>query len=146
MSEIPPLTIDPDAPPDPVYVLELAEALAEIARALNRQTLHHEALHYPSEAAGLLQHLDVAVSRLPQLLGQVSGWIGTEHENGRIRVSSGPRAGWSSLATATARGALDEAAAAARTLEGALKTAAREVARMRPAGDDGSGEGQAEDG
>ena len=133
MSEIPPLTIDPDAPPDPVYVLELAEALAEIARALNRLTRHREALHYPSEAHELVQHLAVAAGRLPQLLGQVSRWIGQEQDGGRLAAPAGEFAGEPGRAAVTAMMRLDAAVAAAGHLREDLDEAAQVLAGIAAA-------------
>lgn len=130
MSEIPPLTIDPDAPADPVYVLELAEALAEIVRVLNRLTLHHEALHYPSEAGEVFQHLAVMASRLPQLASQVSGWLEREQQADVAEV------------VMLLRRAGDDAERLRRDLAGAAEI----MAGIEAAGDDGSGEGEAEDG
>ena len=144
MSEIPPLTIDPDAPADPVYVLELAEALAEIVRALNHLTRHHEALHYPSEADGLVQHLAAAAGRLPQLLSQLSAWLNEEYAEGRIRMTGGefPQA---VLAVMAAEARLGKAAEHAEALRQALESAASVTSCMAAAGDDGSEEGEAED-
>ena len=131
MSEIPPLTIDPDAPADPVYVLELAEALAEIVRALNRLTLHHEALHYPSEAAGLIQHIATAASRLPQVTAQTGSWLQRER----------PGAEAAEVLTLLRRAGDD-----AMRLRRDLAEAAEIMAGMEAAGDDGSDEGKAADG
>ena len=139
MSEIPPLTIDPDAPADPVYVLELAEALAEIARVLNRLTLHHEALHYPSEADTLIQDVSATAGRLPQLLGQVSAWLSEEYAGGRIQMTGGefPQA---VLAVMAAEARLGKAAEHAEALRQALESVAS-VTSCMAAAEDGDEDG-----
>ena len=49
------ITVNPDGPADPLYVLELAEGLAEITRALANLTRHHSALGEPPDADALLR-------------------------------------------------------------------------------------------
>ncbi|SRR5229473_7473912 len=114
------IAINIDGPRDPQYVLELAEGFAGIARTLNHLTLSHEALEYPGEAHALIVSLASAVSRLPQLLGQVSGWLGQEQEAGRVRVPAGEYRGSPALAVAAARLMLDHAAVTAELLREAL--------------------------
>jgi hypothetical protein len=79
-------TIDVRADPDPLYVLELAEALPEIVRALNHQTMHHEALEDPGQAREVLGHVMTALERMPQLTDQIGMWLTAEQERGRIRI------------------------------------------------------------
>jgi hypothetical protein len=79
-------TIDVHADPDPLYVLELAEALPEIVRALNNQTLHHEAIGDLGQACELLGHMTTAGERHPQLAYQIGLWVSAEQERGGIRI------------------------------------------------------------
>src|ERR1035438_5904075 len=65
------IAINIDAPPSPGYVLELAEAAAEIIRALNHLTRHPEALEFPAEGDQLFRYLESAAERMPQLLDQI---------------------------------------------------------------------------
>ena len=75
--------------PSPERTLQLAETFAELARVLNHQARHHEALRYPSDADRLIRELSAAAARLPQLLRQVAAWLNAEYEEGRIRMTDG---------------------------------------------------------
>lgn len=119
------VAINIGGPRDPQYVLELAEAFAEIVRALNHITRDHEALLYPSEADRLIREVSSAASRLPQLLGQVGAWLEQERAAGRIEVPSGEFAGDARLAVVTAGVRLEMASAIAAALQEALDDAAR---------------------
>ena len=124
------LAINPDGPADPLYVLELAEAFAEITRALNHLTRHHSALGEPADADQLLRYLETAASRLPQLLEQVSGWLAAEEAAGRIRMADGSGFPGPVVAVGAARGWLERAQADARRLQQALDAAAQVTAHM----------------
>ena len=138
------LNIMTDGPADPLYVLELAEGFAEIARTLNHLTRHHESLHYPAEADELIREISSAAGRLPQLLEQVSGWLEAEQAAGRIGVADGSP--WSgegaapSGAVAVARIKLEQAQAHARMLQQALDAAAAVTCDMAAVQEDGSDE------
>jgi hypothetical protein len=118
------LSVTTDGPADPQYVLELANGLAEVVRSLNHQTRHHQALHYPSEADKLIREISLAVSRLPQLLEQVSGWLEAEQATGRIGVADGSGYFTAAPVVMAARGWLERAQAQARILQQALDAAA----------------------
>ena len=130
------LDLNIDGPRDPDYVLEVAEAFAEAARVMNHLTRDHGALQYPSEADRLIRDVSLAVSRLPQLLEQVAGWLEAEQAAGRITMASGSPYLSSSFAAEVARMKLEQAQAHARILQQALDAAASVTSDM--AGVDGS--------
>jgi hypothetical protein len=132
-----PVELIPGAEPDPQYLLEVLEAFAECVRVANHQTARRGALMDTSEAAEAIRRITEAAQRLPQLLGQIAGWLAAEHEFGRIRVPEGLHAGRPGEAVAAAGSALDDAAAIARSLEGRLRAAAKETWRMRTVGNAG---------
>jgi hypothetical protein len=72
------LTLDPDAEPDPLYLLEVLEALAEAAWVANRQTMHHAALGDISDAYSAVGYVKTAVERLPQLAAQIMARLSAE--------------------------------------------------------------------
>ena len=128
------------APPSPERTLQLAETLAEIVRVLNHQTMHHEALQYPAEADRVVRELLSAAERLPQLLGQVAGWLEAEQAAGRILPVAGDYAGRPDAAVAAARLRLDMAAAAASVLRQELGNVAALTTNLAAAetGEDGT--------
>ena len=114
-----------DGPCDPKYVHEVADALALSVRVLNHLTRHHEALEYPQDADLLIRQVATAVSRLPQLLDQVTDWLAAEESAGRLRVADGSRFPSSVLAVDVVRLKLDMAARGdAKRLHQALDAAA----------------------
>jgi len=127
------VSLNIDGPRDPQYVLELAEAFSGCVRVLNHLTRDHGALQYPSEADRLVREVALAVSRLPQLLGQAGAWLEAERAAGRILVPSGTFAGDPDLAVVTARLRLDEAAAYLAEAERALSAAAAVTAGLAAA-------------
>ena len=126
-----------DAPPSSDYVLELAEAFAQIAALFNHQTRHHEALEYPAQADQLIRDVTLAVSRLPQLLTQAGRWLEAERDAGRIDVAAGDFKGRSGAAVAAARIRLDIAALKAEELQEALDYALKVTRDLASDGDDG---------
>ena len=129
------LDLSTDAPPSPERTLQLAETIAEAVRVLGHATRHHEALRWPSDADRLIRELSLAVSRLPQLLEQVSGWLEAEAAAGRIEMDAGQWAGRPGLAAEVARMKLEQAQAHARMLEQALDAAASVTSGMGARGD-----------
>jgi hypothetical protein len=138
------ITITTAAPADPATVTEYGDALPELVRALNHVTSRHEALEYPPDADRLIRNLAAAASRLPQLLGQVSGWLEAEQAAGRIKMASVSQfRDAPGIAADVARQALEQAQAHARMLQQALDAAAAVTADMGGV-EDGSGEGSGE--
>jgi len=71
---------DPQAArPEPGTLADLA---AESIRTLNHLT--PEALEYPGDLYAVIASLKLLSQRLPQLLGQLSGWLDHQHTAGRI--------------------------------------------------------------
>ena len=83
------ITITTSAPPDPATVTEFGDALPELVRALNHQTMHAGALAEPADADRLIRNLAEAVLRLPQLLQQVATRLNREYEDGRLVMTGG---------------------------------------------------------
>ena len=118
------IDLSTDTAPSPERTLQLAETFAELARVLNHQTRHHEALRNPADADRLIRELSTAAARLPQLLRQVTAWLNAEYEEGRIRMADGadPEAAYAVLGAGTQ---LEVASEYATMLSGALDRAAR---------------------
>ena len=133
------ISITIGGPPDPGYVLELAEGLAEIVRALNLQTRHHEALESPEDAGVVLSALATMAHRLPQLLDQVGHWLEAEEAAGRLEVTDGKFAGRPGAVANAVRILLDAAAGRFREAETALEAAHQITAALAPAGNDEGG-------
>jgi hypothetical protein len=124
------IDLDTGHPPEPEYVLKVADAFAEAVRVMNLMTMHHEALREPSDADRLIRGISSAVSRLPQLCDQVSRWLAVEQAAGRIQVDGGRDPGaavtdvqarlkWASVPAAQLQNELDAAASVTSTLAGA---------------------------
>ena len=128
------VVLNPDAPPDHPYVLEVAEALAEAVRVLNHQTLH-EALESPEDADVVVSALATMANRLPQLLDQVGHWFDAEAQAGHLEVTSGKFAGRPGAVANAVRILLDAAAARFREAETALEAAHQITGAMAPAGE-----------
>ena len=133
------ISITTSAPADPATVTEYGDALPELVRALNHVTLHHEAMEYPSDADRLLRNISLAVSRLPQLLEQVSGWLQAEQAAGRIEMAHDSTYPSAAVAADVARLQLEQAQAHARMLQQALDAAAAVTCDMSGV-EEGSGE------
>jgi hypothetical protein len=119
------VSLNTDIAPHPEYTLELAgEAVAGGVRVLNHQTRHHEALRYPAEADTLIRYLAMAASRLPQLFGQIGGWLDAEQAAGGLRVPQGEYAGRPDAAVIAAGLDLEAASVLAEALQQALYAAA----------------------
>lgn len=101
---------------------DAAEQAAEAIRTLSHLTLPGgDGLEFPADAYLILGDLKIMAQRLPQLLHQLSLWLGTQHAAGRVghdsRLDATP---WVRLA----RDCLDgDATDAAGELENALNRA-----------------------
>ncbi len=139
------VTLNTDGPRDARYLLEVSDAYAKCVRVMNHLTLSDQTLEFPGNADRLVRHLATAASRLPQLLQQVTGWLAAEHAAGRIRIVEGDYEGQPALAVTAAQVYLEDASAAAGTLQQALDTAARVTCDMAAAGT-GDEEGETREG
>lgn len=118
------INLSTGAPASPERTLQLAGTLAEIARVINHQTMHHEALEFPSEADRVLREYVTAVERIPQFLSQLARWVAVEDGAGRIAVPSGEWADRPHGAVTALQARLDVARTRAATLCADLKYAA----------------------
>jgi hypothetical protein len=66
-------------------VLDLANRAAHAVRDLNHRTRHADAFTGPAQLYRLVGDLGLLVGGLPQLLGQLEGWLHAEHDAGRVR-------------------------------------------------------------
>ena len=127
------VAINIDSPPDPQYVLELAEAFAQIVRALNHLTRDHEALEFPAEGDHVLRELSSAASRLPQLLDQIAGWYEREAAAGRLMVVSGEWGGFPGMAAVAIRRRADAARMTAEQLQADIASVAEVTSTLAAA-------------
>ena len=134
-----PVIMNPNAPPDAGYLLDVAKAFAEAPRVMNHQTRHHEALEDPADGNQLVGCLDSAAERLPQLLDQVASWYEREAAAGRLKVPGGDRAGSPAMAVIAVRMRADAARVSAEQLQSDLASLARVTSTLAAAGEDGDG-------
>ena len=128
------VVLNPGAAVDHLYVLEVAEALAEAVRVLNHQTLHG-ALESPEDADVVVSALATMAHRLPQLLDQVGRWLEAEEAAGRLEVTDGKFAGKPGAAVDVVRTYLDGTAGRFRDAERLLESAHQVTGAMAPAGE-----------
>jgi hypothetical protein len=69
-------------------VVDLAEHAAVIIRELTHRTRGRHAFTEPAELARLLDALTATASGLPQLLDQLSRWLGHEHDAERLQADT----------------------------------------------------------
>jgi hypothetical protein len=108
---------------DTTTAREVADQAAEAIRSLNYLTLPADdapGLEFPSDVYNIVANVKVAAQRMPQLFGQLSGWLAREHEAGQVGHDSGqdPERWLIQVSDALA-----EASTAARSLEDALNRA-----------------------
>ncbi len=111
-------------PPAELTIAQLAEQAAESIRALNHLTYPGTGVpDDPADASDVVASLARVAGRIPQLLGQLSRWLVTEHRAAQLRLDA-----WSPMpdvgtAVAEAVADLTEAAEAARRTGRALDSA-----------------------
>jgi hypothetical protein len=116
---------------------ELAEQAAEAVRALNHLTRRESGtLAYPGEVCEIVTALARAASRLPQLLGQLSGWLHAEQRHGRLRVDALSPQPDPAMAVADVIGELTRASQCAHAAGRALDAAHQQLAHLAASGDD----------
>ncbi len=108
-----------DGPHDDTTIIALADITAEAIRTLNHATMPPARLTEPATAYGVLGHLAAAAHRLPQLCGQLAGWLAEQHTAGRLAHTTGGLPD----AVEDARASLDRAARHATHLGEALDLA-----------------------
>jgi hypothetical protein len=132
------ISINKDGPCDPLYVLELAEGFAEIPRALNTLTRHHEALEEPHQPHTVIGYLETAAFRTPQLVDQLARWYEVEAARARLRVTAGDWEGVPMVAAATVRLRADRVRGIAEELTEALKLLGEATKDLAGPDEDGS--------
>jgi hypothetical protein len=122
-----------DGPHDDATISALAEITAEALRTLNHATLAPDRLAEPATVYGVLGQLAAAAHRLPQLCGQLAGWLAAENTAGRLAHTTGglPDVVEDALAS------LDRAARHATCLGEALDQAQQATAWLYRPGDGG---------
>jgi hypothetical protein len=130
------VTLNIDAPPDPGYTLEVAEAFAECVRLLNHHTRHDEALEFPAEGDRLLRYLESAAERLPQLIDQVVSWYERRAAAGGLLVVAGDYKGDPDRAVMMLRMRADAARLSAEHSGEFLRSVAAVTTNLAAAGGD----------
>jgi len=123
------------APASPERTRQLAEAFAELARVLNHATMDRAAFGVPSDIDRVLWEVEAAVSRLPQLLSQLTRWVAAEDAAGRVAVAGGEEQSGHPAAAVLALADLGEVARmSAGTLRADLRAMARVTGTLAAAG------------
>ena len=128
-----PVILNTAAAPSPDYVHEVSAAVPQAIRVLNEQTRHPEAIQEPQDAHQVVLDMDMAASRLPQLLHQIASWYEREAAAGRLEVVSGDRKGAPAMAVVAIRMRADAARMAAEQLSADLASVAQVTACLAAA-------------
>jgi hypothetical protein len=108
-------------------VLDLADRATQAVRDLNHHTRHADAFTGPAQLYRLVGDLALLVGGLPQLLGQLGGWLQAEHDAGRVRSDTRNDPG---PAVSDAADDLAEAGDAARDVASLLNGAQQHLAHL----------------
>ena len=108
-------------------VLDLADRAAQAVRDLNHRTRHADAFTGPAQLYRLVGDLGLLVGGLPQLLGQLEGWLHAEHDAGRVRSDNHADPG---PTVSDAADYLTEAGDAARDVASLLNGAHQHLAHL----------------
>jgi hypothetical protein len=119
-------------PPDGELTVEqLAEQAAQAVRTLNHLTRPGVgALTDPAQVCDVIAALACTVGRLPQLLGQLSGWLVSQQRAGRLRVDVCSPVCDPAAAVADAAAALAQASQCAHQAGRALDAAHQTLAHL----------------
>jgi len=121
---------------DQLTVGQLGEQTAQAVRALNHLTRPGAgALAYPGEVCELVAALACMARRLPQLLGQLGGWLVSEDRAGRLRLDTCSPTPDPAEAVAAVIGELAQASQCAHAAGRALDAAHQHLAHVAAAGD-----------
>ena len=123
----------------PRETLALARTAAGAVRSLNHATLGGDGLGQPADAYELIGELSLAAAGLPQLLAQISRWLASALESGRLGCDDGADP---AAAVGGARLSLSGARATAAALAAALGQAQQQIAAVHggPAPEEEGGE------
>jgi len=111
-------------PHDDAAITALAQITAEAIRALNHATFTQAGPEQPATVNAVLGQLAAASHRLPQLCGQLAGWLSQEYTAGRLAHTTGDLED----AVGDAQASLDRAARHATRLGEALDLAHQSTA------------------
>lgn len=111
-------------------VLRLGEQAANALRELNHRTRDSDAFADPAELCWLLADLNTTTQRIPQLLAQLSRWLGQHHAHSTFRADNGDCPG-ELVAAVTA--ALTDAARHANQAAADIDTAHQHAAHLATA-------------
>jgi hypothetical protein len=123
----------------PGNVMAAASIAAEAIRYVNHATRGGPdavALESPADVDAVLADLEILALRLPQLLGQIGGWLVAECRAGRLQIDSGSWASSASIeamAVAAVRQYLTEASSHAEALGEVLHEARQVTAALAAA-------------
>ena len=73
-----------DGPHDDDTITAVAQIAAEAIRVLNHATMPSRGLSEPATVCAVLGQLAAAAHRLPQLCGQLSGWLRQQNAAGQL--------------------------------------------------------------
>ncbi|MFF5265377.1 hypothetical protein ACFY4C_41385 [Actinomadura viridis] len=133
------IELRPDGPHSDAYAIEVAQALAEAVRVLNRATALGRGLSEPATAYAIVGGLAGAVGRMPQLLAQVSDYLYDEEFIAeRLADDRGTTAGGLASLHGQLGGARHQAHDLGETLR-TLHSALSHLYLATPAADPGSG-------
>lgn len=118
---------------DDAAITALAQITAEAIRALNHATFTHAGPEQPATVNAVLGQLAAAAHRLPQLCGQLSGWLRQQDAAGQLAHPAEGLPG----AVHDALAGLDRAARDATFLGEALDAAQQATAWLYRPGDGG---------
>ena len=125
------ISITTSAPADPATVTEYGDALPELVKALNNLTGHPEAMDGPWDAYRLLLNIEEAVSRLPQLLHQVSSRLNGMYADGRLEMDGDGEFTQPALAALAVGARVSEAGELAEEFRAVIASAAVVTGHMR---------------
>lgn len=110
---------------------QTADSVAEAIRALGQMTLGPgDQLRQPDDVSDVVGSLSVAMSLMPQLLGQLAAFLEVEHVKGAIAPGQGADAG---ECVRAASDALHRAGLDAETMAAALDAAHEACRGLKPA-------------
>jgi hypothetical protein len=135
------ITLSPGGPHSPAYTRQVANAAAEAIRVLNHATFQASggALAHPADVDAVIQALATMHARLPQLYGQLTGWLREQATAGRLQTSHGPYRGDPAAAVAEIAISLQNAALGADAAHEALGMAGQITATISAVGGESGG-------
>ena len=127
------ITLDVVGPRSPDYTARVARAFAECVQVLNHATAAPDGIGHAGVAQDVLGSLHLAMAGLPQLFGQLGGWLQAARETGALA----PAADAAAVAAAVAE-ALDWAEIQIGSVTDSLYDAQRAMLGLRRPGDPGA--------